>query len=151
MASPPPPLTPDAALPAAAAPAASAASKPAERPPASKEEDPKAAKQRGTAPCSRIVTPNPSKLSSFEFFILLVGPPIALESCEGEHIALMDCYINKTFFQSCSAQQTAFWECYRRERVRDYYMFGRAPRHGSLTALMRGSAWSCRLPGRGED
>ena len=46
------------------------------------------------------------------------GTDTALESCEGEHIALMDCFITKKWYQSCSEQQQAFWNCYRRERVR---------------------------------
>ena len=51
----------------------------------------------------------------------------------------MDCYINKTFFQSCSAQQTAFWECYRRERVRDGpAATALVPRAGALTAVRDG-------------
>ena len=47
------------------------------------------------------------------------GTATALEACEGEHVALMDCFVSKTLFTSCSKQKQAFWDCYRRERVRD--------------------------------
>ena len=41
----------------------------------------------------------------------------ALEACSGEEAALLQCYRGGSFF-GCAAARTAFWECYKKQRVR---------------------------------
>jgi hypothetical protein len=41
----------------------------------------------------------------------------ALEACSTKEAALLQCYRGGSFF-GCAAERTAFWECYKKQRVR---------------------------------
>lgn len=49
----------------------------------------------------------------------LAGKQAALEACSGEEAALLQCYRGGSFF-GCAAARTAFWDCYKKHRVRHW-------------------------------